>query len=381
MNSRERVLTALNHKEPDRVPLDLGAGLTCKMHVKFYRNLLEHFGMREGSIVVCNKAGQTALASDALLERLGCDIRVPFPTFRKKPDPKGTDWEDGEYTYYRDDWGTVCRMPKSAPLYYDMCQFPLIDAEEGQEAAYPWPEPYPINPDGVEQAQRYHAAGYPVAFIDHFGNGFLQTGPRLYGFDNWLTMLALEEERVRRFLEKLLELKMRHYDNVLAAYGDGLDLVCESDDLGTQTGPFVSPDMFRELFKPYWKRLFDHIRKKTKAKIYLHCCGACEPMLRDLIEVGLDILNPVQISAAGMDPLHLKREYGRDLVFWGGGVDTQRVLPRGTPAEIRDHVRRNIEALAPGGGFVFATVHNVQADVPVGNFIAMWEAFREYAEY
>ncbi len=379
MNSRERVLCALGHREADRIPLDLGAGICCKMHVAFYRRLLEHLGLVE-DVRICNRTGQTAFASDAVLELLGCDVRTPFSPFLRA-EGGGEEWEDREYFYFRDDWGTGYRMPKSNPLYYDMCDFPLAAAGEKERASHPWPEPGRIDPCGVAQAQAYQAAGYPVTFVDHYANGFLQTGPRLYDFDNWLMMLAGEEDEARRHLDRLLEQKKIHYDRVLSHYGPAVDVVCESDDLGIQTGPFIAPAMFRDLFKPYWRNLFAFIRERSKAKILLHSCGSCVAMLGDLVDAGLDIINPVQISAADMHPLRLKREFGRDLVFWGGGVDTQRVLPKGTPAEVRENVKRNIGALAEGGGFVFATVHNVQADVPVANFMAMWETFMDNRDY
>ncbi len=153
------------------------------------------------------------------------------------------------------------------------------------------------------------------------------------------------------------------------------------DDLGTQNSTFVSKEMFRELFKPYWVKLLAHIKSLFSAKILLHSCGAVEPLIGDFIDMGVDILNPVQIGAAGMDPLHLKRTYGKDISFWGGGIDTQKVLPHGTEQEIRDHVKKTIDAFAPGGGFVFATVHNAQADVPVKNFMTMWETFMDNRKY
>lgn len=381
MNSRERVQCTLNHKEGDRVPLDLGAGKSCKMHAVFYKKLLDRLGIEE-PLVIGAKVGQLAIASDAVLERLECDIRTPFPLFLKDPNQKTEEWEDEEYRYFRDDWGTVMRMPKNAPLYYDMHEPPLRGTEEEDDDKYVWPEPpAKVNPDAVEQAKRHHAAGYPVTITEHFGNGFLQNGPKLFGFDDWLVMLSLEEDRVRGFMDKLLERKMRYFDVLLEGFGDSIDVVSECEDLGTQNAPFISPDMFRDLIKPYWAKLFAHIKSRTNAKILLHSCGAVEPLIGDLIDIGVDALNPVQISANGMDPFHLKKEYGKDITFWGGGIDTQKILPLGTRDQVRDHVKRNIEALSRDGGFIFATVHNTQADVPVDNFMTMWETFMECRDY
>ena len=380
MNSRERVLCTLNHKEGDRIPLDLGAGKSCKMHAVFYQKLLDRLGIKE-DIVIGAKVGKLAIASDAVLERLECDIRCTFPLLRKDPAVKTEEWEDDEYAYFRDDWGTVMRMPKSKPLYYDMYKPPLLGTGEEDDPRYVWPKVPAVAPEAVEKAKNYIARGYPVTITEHFGNGFLQNGPKLFGFDDWLVMLSLEEDRVRYFLDKLLELKMQYFDNLLPAFGENVDVVSECEDLGTQSATFISPDMFRNLIKPYWAKLFSHIRQRTGAKILLHSCGSIEPFIGDLIDIGVDALNPVQISAAGMDPFHLKKEFGKDITFWGGGIDTQKILPYGKPAEIRDHVKRNIEAFSKDGGFIFATIHNTQADVPVENFMTMWETFMENRNY
>ena len=378
MNSRERVQCTLNHKEGDRVPLDLGAGKSCKMHAVFYKKLLDRLGIEE-PLVIGAKVGQLAIASDAVLERLECDIRTPFPLFLKDPNQKTEEWEDEEYRYFRDDWGTVMRMPKNAPLYYDMHEPPLRGTEEEDDDKYVWPEPpAKVNPDAVEQAKRHHAAGYPVTITEHFGNGFLQNGPKLFGFDDWLVMLSLEEDRVRGFMDKLLERKMRYFDVLLEGFGDSIDVVSECEDLGTQNAPFISPDMFRDLIKPYWAKLFAHIKSRTNAKILLHSCGAVEPLIDSFIDSGFDILNPVQCSASGMEPRHLKKTYGDRITFWGGGVDTQQTLPFGTPAQVREQVLERCGIFAPGGGFVFNTIHNIQALTPLDNVLALFDAVKEF---
>ncbi len=375
MNSRERLQTALSHKEPDRIPLDLGAGKCCQMHIAFYRQLLKHFGIEEDAFVT-SKMSQSAYASAAVLERLECDVRVPFPAFVGSP---VEEWEDESYFYYRDAMRVGFRMPKSNPLYFDMWEFPLAD--EDARASYRWPEPAAIHPGVLPQAEAFHKAGYPAVFTENYADGFLQTGNRLYGYDNWMMLLALEEDEVKLRLDQLLELKMLHYDKLFESCGDIFDVVCDTDDLGMQNGTFISPEMFQNCIKPYWAKLFAHIRAKCSAKIFMHSCGSVRPFIGDLIDIGLDILNPIQINAANMDPFELKKEFGKDLVFWGGGVDTQKILPTGTPQQVRDNVKRSIDALAVDGGFVFATVHNTQADVPLANFLAMWETFMENRYY
>jgi uroporphyrinogen decarboxylase len=298
-----------------------------------------------------------------------------FPAFTKKTGaPK--EWEDEAYFYFKDEWGTSLRMPKQDGKYYDMYAFPLAGAGEEQDAAYPWPEPPGIQPAVLEQARAYRAAGFPVTLTENFANGFLQTGPKIFGFEDWLAILAAEERRARAILDELLARKMKYWDSVAAVMGTSLDIVCEMDDLGTQKGPFISPQMFRSVIKPYYQTLFPYIKEKTGAKLFMHSCGSIAQLIPDLIDVGVDIISPVQIGADGMEPSVLKREFGKDVCFWGGGVDTQKTLSIGTPQQVRDEVKRNVEIWSRDGGYVFAAVHNIQANVPIENIIAMWEAFR-----
>ena len=380
MTSRERVMMALNHKEPDRLPLDLGAGKACKFTKGFYVKLLKYLGLEE-EIDICAKAQQQVFASDAVLEKLGCDVRAarvkPIPQVKKR----AKDWEDETSFFMIDDWGTTFRMPKSHPLYYDMIDFPLIGTSEEDDAAYEFAAPSTFSPDSRNMVDAYHEAGYPVIICEHYANGFFQTGPRLYGFDNWLAMLIVEEDRVRKFLDKLVEEKIKWLDNLFDVYGDSADIISECDDLGTQIGPFMSMEMFEDLILPYHKKVYQHIKSRSSAKILLHCCGSCAPFLPGLIDAGLDILNPVQITANNMDPYMLKKEYGRDLSFWGGGIDTQKTLPTGSKQDVIDVVTRSIDAFAPGGGFIFTPVHAIQSDIPVENFITMFETYQKLCNY
>jgi uroporphyrinogen decarboxylase len=195
-------------------------------------------------------------------------------------------------------------------------------------------------------------------------------------------MMITNEKASCALFDKLLELKLDYWQTALAELGDLVDIVTYADDYGTQTSQIISPDMFRRLVKPRVKTLLETFAKLAPhAKRFFHSDGNVRPLIPDFLEMGVDILNPIHIRAKDMDPAALKRDFGRDLVFWGGGVDTQGVLPNGTPREVKDDVRRNIEALAPGGGYVFNTIHNIQPDVPPENIIAMWEALQEYGVY
>ena len=205
---------------------------------------------------------------------------------------------------------------------------------------------------------------------------------RIRGMSTLLMDMAGNRELAEALFDRLLALKLDFFNMALPQLADVVDVISLGDDYGTQSSQLISPAMFRRLVKPRLAILTSSIKRLAPdSALFFHSCGNVRPLLPDFIELGVDILNPVHIRATGMEPAALERDFGRDVVFWGGSVDTQGVLPNGTPAEVRDDVRRNIEALAPGGGFVFNTVHNIQADVPPENIVAMWEAWRDYGAY
>jgi uroporphyrinogen decarboxylase len=203
---------------------------------------------------------------------------------------------------------------------------------------------------------------------------------RLRGYEDAYLDLAAQPGVARRLMERVLELKLDYWERALAEVGDDIDVAGEADDLGGQHSLLFSPDTYRRLVKPLHAELFRFIHAHSRARIFFHSCGAIRELIPDLIEVGVDILNPIQVSAAGMDTAELKAEFGRELVFWGGGVDSQGVLGRG-PAAVAAEVRRRVTDLKPGGGFVFASVHNLQANVPPGEIVAMWHAVDEVGGY
>jgi len=238
--------------------------------------------------------------------------------------------------------------------------------------AYPFPDPLD---DGRfvtlrEQAEAAVAKGKAIVLAGPCA-GIAEVYSWLRGYEEYYIDLARHKDWVGIMLDRLVEFKSAFWERALCQVGDLVDVVVEADDLGGQHAPLMSPRTYRQVIQPRHKRLFSFIKAQSPVKVFYHTCGAVRRLIPDLIDAGIDILNPVQISAAGMDPRELKREFGRDLVFWGGGVDTQHVLGQATPAEIKDHVRCNIEALAPGGGFVFAAVHDIQANVPPENIVAM----------
>jgi uroporphyrinogen decarboxylase len=383
MNSRERLLTALNHQEPDRIPFDLGSTQITGIHRVAYIALRARLGLPPAELHLCDSIQQLARPDDDLLGQLGVDVRGLFPL-------NSHNWQviehpAGEYWAYYDEWGITHHRPYPDGLYYSIVQVPLEKADLTLQdiTGLPWPDmAHPQRISGLRaQAERYRAAGYAVVIKDPFA-GLFEMAQRIIGMSPLLMLMATDRPLAEGLFDRLLELKIAFWEMALPQLGDVVDVVTYADDYGTQQSQLISPAMFREQLKPRVRRLFERIKQLTPhTKQFFHSCGNVRPLIKDYIEIGTDILNPVHIRATGMDPAALKRDFGQDIVFWGGAVDTQGVLPNGTPQEVKDDVRRNIEALAPGGGYVFNTVHNIQADVPPQNIIALWEALQEYGVY
>jgi uroporphyrinogen decarboxylase len=288
----------------------------------------------------------------------------------------------------------VGRMPDGA-IYFEQCYWPYAEQDDLDRMAEAleetiWvavkspPGPLVAGPDGPQRladGARRLRARTERAIIGLFGGNLLEVGQFLYRIDNFLMLLAGDPRRAHEFLDRLVETHLANLERFLGAVGDSIDIILFGDDLGMQNGPQMSPAMYEEFFKPRHARMWRRAKELADVKVMLHCCGGVQPLLRHLIEAGLDAINPVQISCAGMDPRALKREFGPQLTFWGGGCDTHRILSGGTPAEVRAHVRRQVEILKPGGGFVFQQVHNVLANVPPENVVAMLEAANEFAPY
>jgi uroporphyrinogen decarboxylase len=265
----------------------------------------------------------------------------------------------GDSTYFYDEWGIGGRMPKDRGIYYDMFDHPLA-GDITVEAIADLRGPDPLDPNrfvGMREAARRVAEEEKRAVVvTQMTAGVVEIAAWTRGYEDFYVDLAINHQ----FIGKLMDL---------------------GDDFAGQDRLLMSPKTWRNLIKPRLKELFDFLHSKSQSKLFLHSCGSVREVIPDLIEIGLDILNPVQVSAVGMDSAELKREFGKDLVFWGGGVDTQRVLPYGTPEDVRAEVRRRLEELMPGGGFVFNPVHNIQGDVPTENLVTMWETLREYGIY
>ncbi len=385
MNSRERVLAALDHREPDRVPLDLGGTVLTGITVKAYGALREYLGLPRIEPTVVDVVQQLAQVDDDVLDRLGVDVKNVAPRSSASYRIEIRDMESGDYTYFHDEYGIGWRMPKVGGLYYDMFDHPLGgDIDESDVDRYALPDPTaPARFAGlkeaarrvIEEEQRALVVGNLCAGIFEM---YLWTRGFLKGYSDFVGRPALSQKLMRRFLD----MQLAYWDRMFDILGDMIDVVQVADDFAGQNDMLISPDSYRRHLKPLHKELFDFIHSRGRARVFLHSCGSIRKVIPDLIEIGLDIINPVQVSAAGMDSAELKREYGKNLTFWGGGVDTQRVFDENhTPEDVREDVKRRLADLMPGGGFVFATVHNIQSNVPPENVMAMWDTLREYGSY
>lgn len=380
MNPHERLTAALNHREPDRIPLDLGSTQVTGIHAVAYRNLRAALGLPPVEAAICDVIQQIAQPDEDVIARLGIDVRGLFP--RNSHNWNVIEEEAVEYWVYHDEWGITHHRLRPDGLYYSIVQEPLNtpDLTPQDIERHPWPNfSDPARITGLRaQAEQYRAAGYAVVVKDPFA-GIFEMAQRIVGMTQIMMLMASDPDLAGVLFDTLLALKLEFWEMALPRLGDVVDVVTYADDYGTQQSQLISPRMFRQQLKPRIKVLFERIKQLAPhTRQFFHSCGNVRPLIPDYVEIGTDILNPIHVRAAGMDPVELKRDFGGTLVFWGGGVDTQGVLPHGTPDEVKDDVRRNVEALAPGGGYVFNTVHNIQADVPPENIIAMWEALQEY---
>jgi uroporphyrinogen decarboxylase len=374
MTSRERVLDALNHQEPDRVPFFFGTSGVTSMLAPAYERLKAALGIRRETRFI-SRTFQYALIDEEVLERFPSDGRALLPgpapsTLRRELSPEE----------FIDEWGIRWRM-SPATLYFEAAEAPLRCAASADLDRYPWPDlGHPSRFQGLaEQARSLQSKGYAVVSLS--GTAIFEQIQLLRGMDTWLTDMATDPEFARALLRKVTDLMKAGLAALLDAAGDCIDLVVTGDDLGTQNAPIISPAMYRRLLKPCHAELLAEIRSRSQAKVFFHSDGNIRALIPDLLEVGVDVLNPIQVSARDMgDTARLKQEFGDRLSFCGG-IDTQRVLPGGTPEDVRIEVRRRIKDLAPGGGFVAAAVHCIQPDVPLPNLYAMFDEVAASGRY
>jgi uroporphyrinogen decarboxylase len=387
MDSRQRVLTALRHEEPDRVPYDLASTQVTGITNGAYQRLRAYLGWDEQLPRWVDVIQQLVQPGDDLLDYLQVDTRGLYPLTSHNWNVYEQLLDDGDAWVYHDEWGITHHFPKQDGHWFSMVASPLANIDPGAVAVteldYTWPAADdPRRIAGLrEQAEAYRAAG-KIVVLKGLCAGIFEMSQRLRGMENALMDTALYPEFTDALAGRLADAKIAFWEMALGELGDVVDIVFEADDYGSQESQLISPDQFRRLFKPHVARTLQAIRTGApNARILFHSCGNVRSIIPDLIEIGVDILNPVHVAATGMEPVQLKRDFGNDICFWGGGVDTQGVLPHGTPEEVAEDVRRNLEALAPGGGYVFNTIHNIQSEVPPENILAMWEALQEFGAY
>ena len=412
MTSRERILCAIAHKAPDRVPLDIGSTPSSGISAIAYDNLKRHLGIKDGHTRIYDVVQQVAQPEDSILDIFGADVLDVGRAFNEKD----SDWYDiklanggiaqypvwfrpegqpnGDWLAFDKEGTKIARMPKGA-TFFDQTYFPYeedypddysdLDRQMGKVlwsalVHSPWDH---ADEEGFYKTLRDRAlhlrATTEKALMITCGCNLFEWGTFLRRMDNFLMDIYADEENVIALIEQLMERHLQTLERVCAAVGDVVDILRFGDDLGMTTAPFMSPEKYRDIFKPYHTKLNDYVHTHSGMKTLLHSCGSLYPLIPHLIEAGYDILNPVQTSARQMDPETLKREFGRDITFWGGGCDTKSVLNRATPSEVYDHCRRMIDIFNKDGGFVFNQEHNIMPDVPPENIVAMYRAVKDSA--
>ncbi len=372
MTRRERVRYALNHQEPDRIPVDLGGRVTS-IHVQAYQKLARHLGLNlpdpqlDPFFSVMNP-------HPALLEALGTDFQYLFmqgPEYRRL-----RTFSDDEY---ENEWGIRVKV---VGIHSQRIGHPLEHATIGDLSTYPWPRPddpgrvYGLRAQG---RQLYEVSDYAIVAAPVSG-GIFEFGQHLRGMSAFLMDLVSDPDYANRLLDILVDIQIGLWDSFLAEVGDMVEMVQLADDFGAQKSLMISPRTFRQFFKPRYARLINAIKKRTQARVFLHCDGAILKLIPDFIEMGVEVLNPLQPTADGMDPLTIKALYGNDLAFHGA-IDNQQLLVKGSPAQVSQAVHQTIQALGPGGGYVLAAAHLLEPDMPVENIMAMFSAAKSYGAY
>lgn len=403
MTSRERVIQTLEHQAPDMIPIDFASSRVTGIHAMAYNRLTGTLGLQSEGVRVYDVPQMLADPEEPIMKFFETDVvqlhrLVPAPPIGFRIDKYKSDrLQDDSIAFFpfqydpkKDAAGNLIiynqkgipayMMPKDG-FYFSRIHNPMAAVETRQDLdAFDLHEFVDGEAEWLEgESKRVRET--ECAVLGQFGGNFLERGNRLFGMEKFLIMLLTDPKLAEYFFDKLLEATLEDFDHYLEAVGDRVDIIQLNDDLGHQDGPLISEDLYKRLIKPYHKKLYQYIRKRTDMYLFLHSCGSIYPFIPHLIEIGVQILNPVQYRARDMDPQRLKREFGRDLVFWGGGCDTQQVLAAGSVAEVRQETERMIDIFAPGGGFVFAQVHNIQPLVPLENILAMFEVVKERRSY
>jgi uroporphyrinogen decarboxylase len=411
MSSRERVLAAINHQQPDKVPIDLGSTPSSGISATGYYNLKKHLKITTGKTRVYDVVQQLAQPEEEILDL----FQVDAIDIGRAWNTKTEDWYDytlfngtpvqfpqwfhpninsvGELEAFHSDGSVIAKMPKDG-YFFDQTVFPYFDN---------YPEDYNQLSQAMDKVLWSHLAHSPwkhageddfweqlrektiqlrnstdKALVAVVGCNLLEWGSFLRRLDRFLVDLLRKPKEVEKLLDALMEVHLGTLEKVCNAVGDVVDILRFGDDLGENNGPLLSPRLYRKYFKPRHAQLCKYVHDHSNMKTFLHSCGSIKPLLPDLVDAGYDIINPVQINTKDMDPHELKDSFGDKITFWGGGADTQHVLNRKTPKEVKAHVKDLLDIFAPGGGFVFNAIHNILPDVPPENIVAMFEAVNEW---
>ena len=414
MNSRERVKKVLNHGVPDRIPIDFGTTRSTGISSIAYNELRKEVGINTGLAHVYDFIQQLSYPEEEIMDLFHVDFIDAGRAFLKSKDawrewtlndgskcliPKFLNVEvDSDNTVYlKGKNGFILGKKPKTSLYIDQCYWVYKDLPSipktfknedlGRHVwaipLSPWhidifnDEHFKTFVNGIKEL--YENTDYSV--ILSVGGSLSQAGMYLRGMDNFLCDIYLDKSGTKRLFDKLVEKSLIVLERVLKCVGKYIDIIRFGDDLGGQTGPLMSPEIFREIFKPKYKRMWDFVHENSNCKVALHSCGSVYELLADLIDAGIDIINPLQTTAKDMEPEKLKKKFGKDIIFWGGCCNTRDVLTNGTPKDVEEDVKKRIEILGCAGGLIFNQVHNIQANVPPENIIALFETAYKYGFY
>ncbi len=407
MTGRERVAAPLNHEETDRIPIDFGGSRITGIASIAYKILLKYLG-RDEDIQLYDIKQQLAYPSIEMarfmggdvvqLTRLGPTTGMPFLMIDRWKEGALTDdspclvpeeydpvsLKDGTVEIHRD--GKPFARRPGGSLYFDVITAPLKDANTPEDIdAYTWPDPWTEREEAFlasEIERLYHGTDMAIfAGLPVYDCSFFEIGQTMFGFENLLMNFFLKRDMMEYWLDKVLEHHLETLEKFLQITGPYICAIQLNDDFGAQDNMLIPPDLYRELIKPRQQRWIEFVKERSEAKIFLHCDGAFSDILDDLIEIGVDILNPLQSGARDMEPEKLKRRYGKHLSFWGGGVDTQSTLPFASIDDIKNEVRERIRLLGKGGGYVFGTIHNIQSDISPEKIMTVFETAQKYGKF
>ncbi len=398
MTSRERIITSLKHRQPDKIPVDLGGMDSTGITAAAYNKLKKYLVMETGRTRVYDPYQQVAVVERDVLEVIGADVIGIFPEPERW---KVSKLPDGSFCEVPERWNAVTMPDGSQQVvvdekiiakrpagswYFEPADYPLAEAKSIREIEsnisvfenFDWPFFVDETIEQVGKKAKHLYETTDFALMGNFAVHIFMGGQILRGFEQFMVDLVLEPKIAECIMDNLVRSYIKRFEKYNTHVGPYVQIVNVNDDLGTQESLQVSPETYRKLIKPYQKKLYQFIKEKFDGYLFLHSDGSIYDIIPDLIDIGVDIINPVQFSAKNMELKKLKKEFGKYITFWGGGCDTQHILPYADIQTIKEHVKKCIETLSPSGGFVFCQIHNIQPDVPPENIMAMYEAVKEY---